>query len=172
MQLTPEQARAFVAPRRMLLWASVHADGSGHPYHTHADAVLSGVYFLSGGGDGGGDFMAAGGATAPASTAAASEYAIPPSEGRLALFPSWMPHRVAPSDLPRATPRVSLSFNLEGGWHEAPAQQHLRLGWEEHAAAVEGVARPGRARSGAAPERPPLHGHRLKVALFVRAPHA
>lgn len=57
--MSRDEAHAFVAPRRLLVWASVHSDGSAHPWHTHRDAVLSGVYFLNGeSSQGGGQFVA------------------------------------------------------------------------------------------------------------------
>ena len=43
--LPSAQAEALIAGRRLLMWASVHSDGSAHPYHSHRDALLSGVYF-------------------------------------------------------------------------------------------------------------------------------
>lgn len=57
-----------------------------------------------------------------------TEFGFTPTDGTMVLFPSWMPHRVAPSELSTgAGPRVSLSFNLEGDWSDAPAPQHVAL---------------------------------------------
>ena len=87
--LSGAEAAALVRPRRMLLWASVHAGGSAHPAHTHRDAVLSGVYYADVP-EGAGDFVAGGDGGAPA-------HRVAPATGTLLLFPSGMPHAVAPS---------------------------------------------------------------------------
>ena len=117
-----EEAEALIGSRRMLLWASVHAGGSGHPYHTHRDAILSGVYYAEAP-EGSGDFIAGSGLP----PLVMEEHRVPPSAGTLLIFPSAMAHRIAPSACSQSRPRVSISFNIEGSWDEAPvARIHLQ----------------------------------------------
>ena len=114
--LSAEEAAALVGPRRMLLWASVHAGGSGHPYHMHTDSLVSGVYFADCP-EGSGDFIA--GSSMP--PLVGEEYRVTPTAGTLLLFPSTMAHRIAPSSCDESRPRVSISFNIakESGEHDA-----------------------------------------------------
>jgi hypothetical protein len=119
--LPAEDAAALVSARRMLLWASLHADGSAHPYHTHDDAMLSGVYFVDAP-EGAGEFVV--GSALPPLTRA--EHRVTPRAGTLLLFPPSTAHRVSPSRCASRQPRISISFNLEGAWEEAPAA-HVHL---------------------------------------------
>ena len=63
--LSADAAADLVCGRKLVLWASVHAGGSAHPYHSHRDALVSGVYFVDCP-DGAGDFIAGSPAAAPA----------------------------------------------------------------------------------------------------------
>ena len=65
--------------------------------------------------------------------------------GDLLLFPSWMPHRVSPSE--GDAPRISVSFNLEGPWGALP-RQRLSLGARAGArhSELSGSAEPAEAR--------------------------
>ena len=121
--LPAAEADALVAGRRLLMWASVHSDGSAHPYHSHRDALLSGVYFADCP-EGAGDFIA--GSAMPPDPLSV-EYRVSPSAGTLLIFPSSLPHRVAPSTSEPSRPRVSISFNLEGAWDESPPSPHVQL---------------------------------------------
>lgn len=121
--LPSAQAEALIAGRRLLMWASVHSDGSAHPYHSHRDALLSGVYFADCP-EGAGDFIA--GSAMPPDPLSV-EYRVAPSTGTLLIFPSNLPHRVAPSTSKPSRPRVSISFNLEGAWDESPPPPHVQL---------------------------------------------
>lgn len=116
LALTPTDASALVSSRCMLLWSSVHAGGSAHPFHTHRDALLSGAYMLTCP-KGSGDFVAG-------QPTSGEECRIAAKPGTLLIFPSNMSHRVAPSKCEQ--PRISVSFNLEGHWAEIPsARVHL-----------------------------------------------
>jgi hypothetical protein len=121
--LSPEEATGLVAGRRLLLWASVHAGGSAHPYHSHRDALVSGVYFVDCP-EGAGSFIA-GSAMPPGPLSV--EYRVDPAAGTLLVFPSSLPHRVSPSTSEQSRPRVSISFNLEGRWDESPPAPHVQL---------------------------------------------
>ena len=125
-------------------WISIHLNESHHPSHTHADAVVSGVYYIR----------------VPPNNAHSikfqdpkgtdlynpeaswdlrpapfdNEFEIQPQEGDLLLFPSWLPHRVCPptraakpdQDATSGPPRLSLAFNVLGSW-KRNASQHIDL---------------------------------------------
>ena len=99
-------------------WANVNALGATHQMHTHPNNFLSGVYYAQ---------AAAGGDTInfhdprpqtgiirpPVTdlTAANTDMAVVRvAAGTLLLFPSWLPHSVAPNASEEL--RVSVSFNL------------------------------------------------------------
>ncbi|KAJ8613545.1 hypothetical protein CTAYLR_002178 [Chrysophaeum taylorii] len=103
--------RPIVAPT---CWASVHANASYHPLHTHARASVSGVFFASVPKDAGGLVLMdpRGGFLPPFQRTVK----LAPSVGELHLFPSWLPHLVEPTR--GAEPRVSVSCNRPGDWAE------------------------------------------------------
>ena len=120
-------------PDRMHVWASVHRGGSTHPRHIHANAAVSGVFYVRAPrGSGRICFFDPRGSVPPFEREVRHE----PLAGELLLFPPWLSHAVASSTMPDDADadgaRVSISFNyvdgddglLEGGrhaWGEATA---------------------------------------------------
>eukprot|EP00931_Biecheleriopsis_adriatica_P063895 TRINITY_DN38772_c0_g1_i1.p1 TRINITY_DN38772_c0_g1~~TRINITY_DN38772_c0_g1_i1.p1 ORF type:complete len:365 (-),score=46.01 TRINITY_DN38772_c0_g1_i1:71-1165(-) len=108
--------------RPILTWASAHGHGSSHGYHIHHDSLLSGVFYLQvppGSGAlvvGPGVVLTENEVLLP-SCNRRCERQLQPAAGDLVVFPSWMPHRVAPSSNSQAL-RLSISFNLSGQWEE------------------------------------------------------
>jgi uncharacterized protein (TIGR02466 family) len=99
-------------------WANINPRGSGHKSHVHPNNFLSGVYYLK---------VPPGSGTisfheprpqAHQFAPRAIEYnafnsvsqSLPVEEGRLILFPAWLPHSVVPN--PSDDVRISVSFNL------------------------------------------------------------
>ncbi len=99
-------------------WANVNALGATHRMHTHPNNFLSGVYYAQAAP--GGDTInfhdprpQTGLIRPPVTdlTAANTDMAVVRvAAGTLLLFPSWLPHSVAPNA--SAELRVSVSFNL------------------------------------------------------------
>lgn len=120
------QAQNELSGRSLFVWASVHEDGSEHPLHVHADALISGVYFVSVP-DGSGPFTVADPRGYDRLRACLeppfdAQHTVEPTAGELLLFPGWLPHRVGASR-GVASPRVSVSFNLLGRWAELPGHE-------------------------------------------------
>ena len=126
----PKQARQFVHGKQLAVWASVHGPGSGHPYHVHADSVLSGVYYASmPPGSGSIQFCDPRGVSPylplhqdEAMPPFHNVHSVRPIVGDLMVFPSWLPHAVEPcsESANKDRPRISISFNLLGRWDELP----------------------------------------------------
>ena len=127
------QAKSFVYGKQLVVWASVHGSGSGHPYHIHSDGVLSGVYYANlPPGSGSIKFCDPRGVSPfqplhqeEAMPPFHQEHSMRPAVGDLIVFPSWLPHAVDPckessSFAKAANYRISVSFNLLGKWDELP----------------------------------------------------
>jgi uncharacterized protein (TIGR02466 family) len=110
-------------------WLNVHYQHGFNVRHTHPGAVLSGVYYISVP-EGSGNLVI----EDPRADAVFSRFdrffkycendhlshgviKISPKEGRLVMFPAWLPHHVETSDSIEA--RISLPFNLV--YKETPA---------------------------------------------------
>ena len=125
-------------------WISIHLNDSYHPSHTHADSIVSGVYYIRVPSNNSHkiSFQDPKGIDLynPESTFDVrpppfdNEFEIEPSEGDLILFPSWLPHRVVPPQNPSTqnniditnTSRLSLAFNVLGSW-KRNVSKHMEL---------------------------------------------
>ena len=128
-------------------WISIHLNDSHHPSHTHADSMVSGVYYIRVPSNNahkicfqdpkGTDLYN------PESTFDLrpppfdNEFEFQPSDGDLILFPSWLPHRVvSPMEGNQAekynnidmdnVSRLSLAFNVLGSW-KRNVSKHIDL---------------------------------------------
>ncbi|MBE9154458.1 TIGR02466 family protein [Cyanobium sp. LEGE 06113] len=117
--------RPIVSPKyayRLEPWLNIHYQHGFNLRHTHPGAVLSGVYYISVP-DGSGSLVV----EDPRAEAVFSRFdkyfqyceheqlahgliGFTPREGRVIMFPSWLPHHVEVSD--STQPRISLPFNL------------------------------------------------------------
>eukprot|EP01083_Nonionella_stella_P017513 48995_1 len=125
----------------------VHLNDSHHPSHTHADAMVSSVYYVRVPADHshqiafqdpkGTDLYNPEATFDLRPPPFDNEFVFTPSEGDLIFFPSWLPHRVLPSVKPRAPKntannnidhgnlsRLSLAFNIIGSWKHN-ASKHI-----------------------------------------------
>lgn len=95
-------------------WASIsNTESAFHAIHTHPDSLISGVYYVSvPSGAGKIIFHDPRGPFVPFE----NTFELTPAEGDLVLFPAWLPHTVAPSQLSNVRPRISIAFNLPGAW--------------------------------------------------------
>lgn len=116
-------------------WISIHSNDSYHPSHTHADSIISGVYYIRVPSNNSHKilFQDPKGIDLynPESTFDIipppfdNEFEFKPCDGDLILFPSWLSHRVCPSsssstdkidtDIENES-RLSLAFNVLGSW--------------------------------------------------------
>ena len=129
-------ASAAAAPHNasMFAWATVAGSGSGqgkapagstpertvagHAPHTHAGAVVSGVYYARARGlrRGEGDICLEDprGALPPFG----GRHRVPAVEGEALLWPGWLVHHVTPCCTGVDAERVSIAFNIAGAWAE------------------------------------------------------
>lgn len=93
---------------RMIAWAMVNRSGSYHARHNHANAIVSGVYYVDAGDDANAAptiFELGASFELDNKQPCVSTVEVAPVPGRLALFPGRMWHFVPPylGDAPRVT---------------------------------------------------------------------
>jgi uncharacterized protein (TIGR02466 family) len=99
-------------------WANINRRGNSNKTHAHPGATWSGVYYVDDGGVAPGEAATAIHLIDPCPTRTnvffpeltASDILFPPTPGLMILFPSYLPHAVAPHTGER--PRISVAFNL------------------------------------------------------------
>ena len=99
-------------------WANINPRGSSHRAHVHPNNFLSGVYYLKVPPDSGmitfndprPQVTQISPRVATSNPLNANTQSVPVHEGRMVLFPAWMPHAVPPN--PNEDVRISVSFNL------------------------------------------------------------
>lgn len=121
--------------RSVFSWCSILRDGTMHAMHHHVDSAVSGVLYISVPAS---QQHSAAAADVYGDAHASSEVSenrvgdlvfydprgslppfgrslhVHPQPGDLVLFPGWLTHAVEPTA--GSTPRVSISFNLDGKW--------------------------------------------------------
>lgn len=103
------------------LWFNVNGKGHSNQIHTHAGSFLSGTFYVTVPNNASDivfykntseDHIIASAAHIDTHTAiSGATCRYPPRDGRMVLFPSYLPHGVLPSQTEEE--RVSLAFNLE-----------------------------------------------------------
>jgi len=120
------------AGRALFPFASVHGPASTHGVHFHCMASVSGVYYLRAPSGAarlvfhdprGTSFMLQEGWDAHSSPRLPvppfhKSFSIQVREGVMVVFPSWLPHEVETNAVEEGNYRVSISFNLDGDWHD------------------------------------------------------
>lgn len=117
---------------RINSWANVNRHGHGNQFHTHPGALWSASYYVDDGGIGsdpslGGEFeiqdprgaapvMYAPHLTFPGPEGAAlgESQRIPPRNGMIVVFPSWLSHGVRPYRGNRERISIAINFSLAG----------------------------------------------------------
>lgn len=89
----------------MSIWAVIYDDHGRQDSHFHPSGWLSGVYYPQAGS---GDLLIGALDAAEAIDPPWGARAVDPVEGRLVLFPSYVPHSTAPA----AAGRVSVAFDV------------------------------------------------------------
>jgi uncharacterized protein (TIGR02466 family) len=97
-------------------WAGVHYGGAQHGQHIHAASTVSGTYYVNAPVGVGALKLS----DPKGSTAHVQDLSVTPRAGDLILFPSWLVHQVTATELTSdSTPRVAISFNWKGRWHNS-----------------------------------------------------
>lgn len=97
--------------KRLMLWASIHGNGSFHDAHHHVGSAISGVLYLKvPSGSGSIFFEDPRGRLPPFGNV----MRVKPEVGDLILFPGWLVHGVHVTT--STIPRLSISFNYEASW--------------------------------------------------------
>lgn len=119
------------SPQELYAWASVHGRGSRHDAHSHADSMLSAVYYarlpdpcariVFFDPRGRNSFHP----KLPTAPPFDSSFALQPKEGDLIVFPGWLLHAVEESQADAE--RISFSFNVRGRWGTV-SDLHMELG--------------------------------------------
>lgn len=104
------------------MWANVNKIGQQHPYHIHANSILSGVIYLKAPLGSGKTYFSD---PRPSAKVLSFNYEDPIAEwmssndwghdadvGTMLIFPSWLPHGVDYSAFDLEKDRVTLSFNI------------------------------------------------------------
>lgn len=99
-------------------WANISPRGASHRAHVHPNNFLSGVYYLKvppGSGfisfnDPRPQVMQISPRMSASTPLNSNMQSVPVEEGRMVVFPSWLPHAVPPN--PHEDVRISVSFNL------------------------------------------------------------
>ena len=104
------------------MWANVHNVGHQHHQHIHANSILSGVLYLQIP-DGSGKTYFVDPREGPRfmhfeygkdqnEWFQSKNWGIPPKEGLILMFPSWLPHGVEYANKKSDEHRITLSFNI------------------------------------------------------------
>lgn len=121
--------------KSLSVFASVHITGSTHGTHTHMGDVASGVFYLQAPENSGRLVF-----RDPRSSNAVDgnwkakppfhrPFAVEVREGKLYAWPGWLPHAVEHNGVDEGQYRVSVTYDLEGDWHEtASAAIQLNAG--------------------------------------------
>jgi hypothetical protein len=97
--------------KRLMLWASIHANGSFHDAHHHVGSAISGVLYLKAPSGSGSIFFEDPRGRLPPF---GNVMRVKPEVGDLILFPGWLVHGVHATT--STSPRISISFNYEFSW--------------------------------------------------------
>lgn len=113
-------ASSCEAKIEIVAWANVNGPGSYNQYHTHPNSLWSGVYYIRAGDYGKSDIRGAGklrlydprgriDQLSHPGQGFGGNVSIPPEDGMMVVFPSWLAHSVNSFD--SDTLRISVAFN-------------------------------------------------------------
>jgi uncharacterized protein (TIGR02466 family) len=136
-----EELATAMSKRKLVVWATIHTNGSAHPAHDHSDSVVSGVFYVQTPPHATGRIVFTdprnslydrinelnGKIPEPMPPPFHYNFALRPGEGSVVVFPSWLIHRVEPMRVShgrKTADRVSFAFNLFGEWEDTA---HLEL---------------------------------------------
>ena len=120
-------------------WLNVTNPGEWHPHHTHANSIISGVFYISTEEDDILTFLDPNDKEKKDQIFHSKikefniwntpEWAFTVNNNQLLLFPSWLDHYVPPNQSARSEPRMTIAFNTyaKGGFGTAFNRNELIL---------------------------------------------